>query len=84
MLTRRSIQIVLTLLCVTFIASCGGNADKDVPLIFAAASLADVLVESAEIYEKETGKGLNLTLVVRLLLRTRLRNWMHRLMECFL
>ncbi|MDP6055996.1 MAG: molybdate ABC transporter substrate-binding protein [Dehalococcoidia bacterium] len=56
MLTRRSIQIVLTLLCVTFIASCGGNADKDVPLIFAAASLADVLAESAEIYEKETGK----------------------------
>lgn len=37
------------------IAPCGGSADDDVPLIFAAASLSDVLTESAEIYERETG-----------------------------
>lgn len=37
-------------------ASCGGNSGAGVPLIFAAASLSDVLTESAEIYDRETGK----------------------------
>ena len=35
--------------------SCGGKSNEDVPLIFAAASLADVLIESAELYETQTG-----------------------------
>lgn len=44
------------MICVLLIASCGKNAYEDVPLIFAAASLSEVLTESAEIYERETGK----------------------------
>ena len=47
------------MICVLLIASCGKNADGDVPLIFAAASLSDVLTESAEIYERETGKRVS-------------------------
>ena len=39
-----------------FAISCGGNSGDDVPLIFAAASLSDVLTASAEIYEREKGK----------------------------
>jgi len=46
-------------LFVGIIASCSGNADDDVPLIFAAASLSDVLTESAEIYERDTGKRVD-------------------------
>ena len=54
---RRAVQCVLMLACVTVFASCGGNSSDDgVPLIFAAASLSDVLTESAEVYERETGK----------------------------
>ncbi len=56
MLTHRSIQFVLVLLSAGLIASCGGNTDDDVPLIFAAASLSNVLTESANVYERETGK----------------------------
>ncbi len=33
-----------------------GEKDNDVPLIFAAASLADVLTEAGELYEAETGR----------------------------
>ncbi len=47
------------MICVLLIASCGKNADDDVPLIFAAASLSDVLTDSAEIYERETGKRVD-------------------------
>ena len=56
MLIRRAVQIVLTVLSVMFIASCGGNSGDDVPLIFAAASLSNVLTESAEVYERDTGR----------------------------
>lgn len=43
-------------LIVAVFASCGGNSNDDTPLIFAAASLSDVLEESAEIFTGETGK----------------------------
>jgi molybdate transport system substrate-binding protein len=57
---RRAVQFVLALLCVMIFASCGGNSSgEDVPLIFAAASLSDVLADSAEIYERETGKRVD-------------------------
>jgi molybdate transport system substrate-binding protein len=56
LLRRRSTQIVLVLMFLAIAASCGGNSVDDVPLIFAAASLSDVLIESAHIYERETGR----------------------------
>ena len=56
LLRHCSVQFVLGLMLMTLAASCGGNSDDDVPLIFAAASLSDVLSESAAIYERETGK----------------------------
>ena len=56
LLKRRLVQLVLVLLGAGLIASCGGNTGDDVPLIFAAASLSDVLTDSAEVYERETGK----------------------------
>lgn len=55
MLTLRSVQIVLIALSVGLVVACGGNSDDDVPLVFAAASLSDVLVESADLYKQETG-----------------------------
>jgi molybdate transport system substrate-binding protein len=54
-LNRRLVHFVLALVSMCVIASCGGNTDDDVPLIFAAASVSDVLTESAKIYERETG-----------------------------
>jgi molybdate transport system substrate-binding protein len=57
--SRRPVQFVVMLICVSLIASCGGKSDDDVPLIFAAASLSDVLTESAEIYESETGNQVD-------------------------
>jgi molybdate transport system substrate-binding protein len=56
LLRRRSTQLVLVLMFLAIAASCGGNSVDDVPLIFAAASLSDVLIESAHIYERETGR----------------------------
>ena len=50
---------MLTIFFVGLIASCGGKSDDGVPLIFAAASLSDVLAESAEIYERDTGKRVD-------------------------
>jgi len=45
---------------VAILASCGGKSpNESVPLIFAAASLSDVLTESAEIYESDTGKRVD-------------------------
>ncbi|MBT3995966.1 MAG: molybdate ABC transporter substrate-binding protein [Chloroflexi bacterium] len=52
---RRSVQFVLGLMLMALAASCGGNSGNEVPLIFAAASVSDVLTESAAIYERETG-----------------------------
>jgi molybdate transport system substrate-binding protein len=59
LLNRRLVQLILAFLGVGLIASCGGNSNDDVPLIFAAASLSDVLTESAEVYERETGKQVS-------------------------
>ena len=56
MLLRRSVQLVVGLLFLALAVSCGGNSVEDVPLIFASASLSDVLTESAAIYERETGR----------------------------
>ena len=53
---RRSVQLVLALIITWLFASCGGNSADGAPMIFAAASVSDVLTESAEIYERETGK----------------------------
>ncbi|MDA1280550.1 MAG: molybdate ABC transporter substrate-binding protein, partial [Chloroflexi bacterium] len=60
--SQNSIRLVLvTVLLVTvfLLASCTGNTDDPgdrAPLIFAAASLADVLEDAAELYEEDTGK----------------------------
>lgn len=45
----------IAVLVASVVAGACGNQDKDVPLIFAAASLAEVLTEAAETYETETG-----------------------------
>lgn len=50
---------MLALLFPVFIAACGGNAGNNVPLIFAAASLSDVLADAAELYEADTGKRVD-------------------------
>lgn len=58
----RSLRFVLALTVALLLASCGGDhggSGKDTPLIFAAASLADVLGEAAEVYEGETGKRVD-------------------------
>jgi molybdate transport system substrate-binding protein len=56
MASSRLVRFVLALLSVITVAACGGNSDDDVPLIFAAASLANVLAEAAKVYEQETDK----------------------------
>jgi molybdate transport system substrate-binding protein len=61
LLRRHSVQSVLGLMFLALAASCGGNSGDDVPLIFAAASLSDVLTESANIYERETGRRVELS-----------------------
>ena len=66
--TRCSVQFVLLFTTVLLLAACNGNGgnsrnsapyENGVPLIFAAASLADVLVDAAEVYESETGKRVD-------------------------
>ncbi|MDP6666114.1 MAG: molybdate ABC transporter substrate-binding protein [Dehalococcoidia bacterium] len=56
MTTSRLVQFTLFLLAVLSFTSCGVDSGEGDPLIFAAASLADVLDESADLYESETGK----------------------------
>jgi molybdate transport system substrate-binding protein len=58
LMTRRPVQIILVLCCVLISAACGAKSQLNVPLIFAAASLSNVLVESAEVYERETGNRI--------------------------
>ena len=58
LMARHLVQIVLVLCCVLISAACGGKTKPDAPLIFAAASLSNVLVESAELYEHETGNRI--------------------------
>ncbi len=59
---RLLIQTVFSLLVLFLISSCGGRPyenEGDVPLIFAAASLADVLGNAAQTYEIKTGKRVD-------------------------
>ena len=62
MFTRQFAQLinVFTALAfgVTTLVACVSNNDENVPLIFAAASLSDVLEDSAELYENETEKRI--------------------------
>lgn len=62
MALRRSVQFIFLLITALLFVSCTGNSDEPengTPLIFAAASLADVLGEGAAMYEAETGKRLD-------------------------
>ena len=62
MFTRQFAQLinVFTALAfgVTTLVACVSNSDEDIPLIFAAASLSDVLEDSAELYKNETEKRI--------------------------
>ena len=49
----------MAILFLVVIACCNGKSEDGVPLIFAAASLSDVLTESADIYERDTGKRVD-------------------------
>jgi molybdate transport system substrate-binding protein len=63
--SRSFVQIALLMAIAMLAVSCGGDGDnlgktdRGVPLIFAAASLADVLGEAASLYEAETGKRVD-------------------------
>jgi len=41
------------------VVACDGVGDGDVPLIFVAASLSDVVVEAGDLYEAETGNRVD-------------------------
>ena len=59
---RLLIQTIFSLLVLFLISSCGGRSydnEGEVPLIFAAASLADVLGNAAQMYETKTGKRVD-------------------------
>ena len=43
------------MICIASVVACNGSGKGDVPLIFAAASLSDVVGEAADLYEAETG-----------------------------
>jgi molybdate transport system substrate-binding protein len=64
-MARLSVQFVLLSTITLLFVSCNGNndgvggPDDRVPLIFAAASLADVLAQAVEIYEADTGKRVD-------------------------
>jgi molybdate transport system substrate-binding protein len=49
--------IVPALLLLTLVSACGIRSE-DKPLIFAAASLSDVLTEASELYEQQTGSSV--------------------------
>ena len=55
----RKLSLFGCLLILFILVACGRDTDADVPLIFAAASLSDVLADSAEVYEKQTGKQVD-------------------------
>ncbi len=73
-MTLRLVQLVLVVLSVGLLVACGGNSDDDVPLIFAAASLSDVLVESADLYEEETGNRVEFSFGGSLTLANQIAN----------
>lgn len=49
------LPLLATFAALTAAVACAGS-DDEIPLIFAAASLADVLTEAADAYEAETGE----------------------------
>lgn len=54
---RTALLMIAALVALVITATCG-NQKNDAPLIFAAASLADVLTEAADAYKDETGNGV--------------------------
>lgn len=54
--SRRFSLAVLTVVTFGLLFAGCARSESDPPLIFAAASLADVLTEAAEVYETETGE----------------------------
>lgn len=64
-MTHGSVHFVAFVTIALLLASCGGNSSNrgsrndGTPLIFAAASLAGVLGEAADIYEADTGKRVD-------------------------
>lgn len=59
LLIGRKLSLFVYLLILFILVACGRDTEDDVPLIFAAASLSDVLEDSAEVYEKRTGKQVD-------------------------
>ena len=55
--TRWRAAAVVALCAAVFAAACGGGGER--PLVFAAASLADVLEEAADAYFEETGRQVD-------------------------
>ena len=43
------------MICIALVVACDDGGNSDVPLIFVAASLSDVVVEASDLYEAETG-----------------------------
>lgn len=43
------------MICIVLVVACDDGGNSDVPLIFVAASLSDVVVEAGDLYEAETG-----------------------------
>ena len=43
------------MICIALMVACDSGGNSDLPLIFVAASLSDVVVEAADVYEAETG-----------------------------
>ncbi|MQF80659.1 MAG: molybdate ABC transporter substrate-binding protein [SAR202 cluster bacterium] len=50
---------ILLIICIALVVACDGVGDSDVPLIFVAASLSDVVVEAGDLYEAETGNRVD-------------------------
>lgn len=54
----RPLSLLFSALTLLSVASACASSDGDKPLIFAAASLADVLAETADLYELQTGSSV--------------------------
>ena len=46
------------MICIASVVACNGSGKDDVPLIFVAASLSDVMEKAADLYETETGNSV--------------------------
>jgi len=54
----RLFRIIFLVICIASVVACNGSGKDDVPLIFVAASLSDVVGEAADLYEAETGNSV--------------------------